>query len=205
MMIILMIYRNIVPFIMDVIIINTIIITIMIIIITLIIITIIIITLRSINSYTFILSQDKRDPLLLKIIRNISLWTFKQQEELENPELQYKYRGLWSPHIKLLIEILKDDDSSHDVQIEIFGCLANMTMYDLPATSNWKKLMRDYNLLNLFCKMLVPGMQLKCYVMMMLMMMMMIIIIIITMMMMMMEMMMSQRSCVIIITNDDND
>ena len=58
----------------------------------------------------------------------------------------------------LLIEILKDDDSSHDVQIEIFGCLANMTMYDLPATSNWKKLMRDYNLLNLFCKMLVPGM-----------------------------------------------
>jgi len=32
-----------------------------------------------------------------------------------------------------------------------------MTIYDLPATSNWKKLMRDYNLLNLFCKMLVPG------------------------------------------------
>jgi hypothetical protein len=53
-------------------------------------------------------------------------------------------------------------------------------MYDLPATSNWKKLMRDYNLLNLFCKMLVPGMYLKLMmtvvVMMMMMMMMSIMI-----------------------------
>lgn len=40
----------------------------------------------------------------------------------------------------------------------MFGCLANMTMHDLPASSNWSKMLRDYNLLNLFCKMLVPGM-----------------------------------------------
>jgi hypothetical protein len=40
----------------------------------------------------------------------------------------------------------------------VFGCLANMTVYDLPATSNWAKLLRDYGLLNTFCKMLVPGM-----------------------------------------------
>lgn len=40
----------------------------------------------------------------------------------------------------------------------MFGCLANMTIYDLPATSNWSKLLRDYGLLNTFCKMLVPGM-----------------------------------------------
>lgn len=33
-----------------------------------------------------------------------------------------------------------------------------MTIYDLPASSNWSKMLRDYNLLNLFCKMLVPGM-----------------------------------------------
>lgn len=125
---------------------------------------------------------DKRDPLLVKIVRNLSMWTFNQQEvctvvlcvysvcvlcvyraqpqhvdiqpaggmhcctvyvvcvcilchgvngmplhttairltitllrtiqhtlhykihttqELESPELQYKYRGLWSPHIKV--------------------------------------------------------------------------------------------------------
>lgn len=33
-----------------------------------------------------------------------------------------------------------------------------MTMYDLPATSNWSKLLREHGLLNTFCKMLVPGM-----------------------------------------------
>ena len=33
-----------------------------------------------------------------------------------------------------------------------------MTIYDLPASSNWSKLLREYSLLNLFCKMLVPGM-----------------------------------------------
>lgn len=33
-----------------------------------------------------------------------------------------------------------------------------MTVYDLPASSNWSKLVRDYGLVNLFCKMLVPGM-----------------------------------------------
>ena len=42
--------------------------------------------------------------------------------------------------------------------MQVFGCLANMTIYDLPASSNWSKLLRDYNLLNLFSKMLVPGM-----------------------------------------------
>lgn len=48
----------------------------------------------------------KIDPLLLKIIRNISLWSYNQQQELEYPEIHYKYRGLWSPHIKLLLETL---------------------------------------------------------------------------------------------------
>ena len=54
------------------------------------------------------------------------------------------------------MEILMEEDN-HDIQIEVFGCLANMTIYDLPASSNWKKLLREYNLINLFCKMLVPG------------------------------------------------
>ena len=33
-----------------------------------------------------------------------------------------------------------------------------MTIYDMPASSNWSKLLRDYGLVNLFCKLLVPGM-----------------------------------------------
>lgn len=61
---------------------------------------------------------DKRDPLLMKIIRNISLWTFNQQQEQESPELTYKYRGLWSPHIKILIEIMLEEDN-HDLIVEV--------------------------------------------------------------------------------------
>ena len=117
--------------------------------------------------------SDKRDPLLMKIIRNISLWTFNQQQvgrpaplsssssplppqELDAPELNYKYRALWTPHIKLLLEIMLESDN-HDLIIEIVGCLANMTVYDLPSTSNWSKLLREYNLMNYFTKLLVPG------------------------------------------------
>ena len=33
-----------------------------------------------------------------------------------------------------------------------------MTVFDLPASSNWSKLLREYDLVNLFCKMFVPGM-----------------------------------------------
>ena len=84
--------------------------------------------------------SDKRDPILLKVIRNISLWTFNQLQvysmrwsfmlrnnfirmitllkELESPELNYKFRGLWSPHVKTLLEILLDTDS-HDLLVEV--------------------------------------------------------------------------------------
>jgi len=102
-------------------------------------------------------AADKRDPLLMKIIRNISKWTFNEQQQLETPELQYKYRGLWSPHIKVLLEFLQDVED-HDLLIQVMGCLANMTIYDLPSTSNWAKLMKDYNLQNVFSRMLKPGM-----------------------------------------------
>jgi hypothetical protein len=145
---------------------------------------------------------DKRDPMLMKIIRNISLWTFQQQQvrlspclsvchslplthsgplillcssfvlfieidkrclfvaclqEMESPDLHYKLRGLWSPHIKVLLEVLLEE-SNHDLIIEIVGVMANMTIYDLPATATWSKLLRDYNLMSFFNKMLVPGM-----------------------------------------------
>jgi hypothetical protein len=42
--------------------------------------------------------------------------------------------------------------------MKVLGCLANMTIYDLPATSNWSKLVGDYKLLSLFSKFLSPGM-----------------------------------------------
>ena len=33
-----------------------------------------------------------------------------------------------------------------------------MTTYDLPSTSSWSKLLKDYGLLAIFARLLVPGM-----------------------------------------------
>lgn len=100
---------------------------------------------------------EKRDPLLMKIIRNISLWSYHVQEELgDQVETQYKFRGLWSPHIKTLLEIVMEENNQ-DIVVEVVGCLANMTVCDLPSTSTWSKLLRDYNLVAFLTKMLIPG------------------------------------------------
>ncbi|CAE7385495.1 KAP115 [Symbiodinium microadriaticum] len=98
-----------------------------------------------------------KDPLLMKIIRNISLWSFNSQQSLENADLQYKYRGLWSPHIKNICRLAVDADS-HDLLVEVLGTLANLTILDLPMNQGWSKLLGDYNIMSLITKLLVPGM-----------------------------------------------
>ncbi len=81
-------------------------------------------------------------------------------QETDSPELDYKYRGLWSPHLKQLMELTREaaKDASQDALVEIMGTLANMSIYDLPASSSWAKLVKEYGLLGLFSRMLVPGM-----------------------------------------------
>jgi len=61
------------------------------------------------------------------------------------------------PHLKSLIRMAQETDS-HDIVIEIFGILSNMTSLDLPANQTWEKFLREYNLLSLLSKFLVPGM-----------------------------------------------
>jgi hypothetical protein len=39
----------------------------------------------------------------------------------DSPETQYRYRGLWSPHIKVFLEILHEEDK-HDLLIEVRLC-----------------------------------------------------------------------------------
>jgi hypothetical protein len=102
-----------------------------------------------------------KDPLLMKIIRNLSQWSFNNQQSLDNPELQYKYRGLWSPHIKNLCKLLLeccDTTQQHDLLLEILGTLANLTPLDLPMNQGYAKIFTEYNLLNLLNKLLIPGM-----------------------------------------------
>ena len=102
------------------------------------------------------------DQGLLKIIRNLSYWTFCQQqgndEDDPGSNRALATRGLWSPHIKLLLELTAETSDQHDLLIELLGTLANMTPSDLPSNSSWPKLMRDFALVPLCSKLLVPGM-----------------------------------------------
>jgi len=99
----------------------------------------------------------ERDQGLMKIIRNVSYYTFMVQQQHEGRAEDYKYRGIWAPHFKLMLNVLTDTDN-HDTLIELLGTLANMTTYDVPANTSWSKLCREYNLISLFSKMLIPGM-----------------------------------------------
>jgi hypothetical protein len=104
----------------------------------------------------------ERDQGLLKILRNLSYWTFRLQElardtaDSDDP-VEYRYRGLWSPHFKLLLQHLTDVDD-HDALIELVGTLANMTSDDVPANTTWSRLVKEFNLVSLFSKLLIPGM-----------------------------------------------
>lgn len=65
------------------------------------------------------LADKRKDTLLLKIVRNISLWSLHQQQETDTPELDYKHRGLWSPHIKQIMEMLRENQDNQDILIEV--------------------------------------------------------------------------------------
>lgn len=58
------------------------------------------------------------------------------------------------------MELLREasQETSQDLLVEVLGTLANMTVYDLPASSTWAKLLKEHGLMSLFSRMLVPGM-----------------------------------------------
>lgn len=112
---------------------------------------------RGLNYLMDRLDANPHDLGLLKVVRNVSYWTFKQQLLLDSPDVQYNFRGLWSPHFKQLLELLTTSDS-HDVLVEVVGILANMTSFDVPANTSWARLLKDNALIPLFSKLLVPGM-----------------------------------------------
>lgn len=104
-----------------------------------------------------------KDGQLLKIIRNISHWTFTQQQTITSPE-QYSHRGLWTPHIKTLVRVALESYNNHDLLVELFGILSNLTSMDLPANQGWSKLLNmtaesksDLTLLDLIIKIFTSG------------------------------------------------
>lgn len=96
-----------------------------------------------------------RDPLLMKVIRNISLWSYTLQEDLVSDKT-YKYRGMWAPFVVPFIELCLNTDN-HDFSIEVLATLANMTPSDLPPKTSWERLVTDHSLIPFLNKLLVPG------------------------------------------------
>ncbi|GLE10646.1 hypothetical protein PINS_up022863 [Pythium insidiosum] len=91
----------------------------------------------------------------MKVIRNISQWTYTLQEDLVSDKM-YKYRGMWAPFVVPLLELLLGTEN-HDFAIEVLGTLANLTPSDLPAKASWDRLVADHNLVPFLQKLLVPG------------------------------------------------
>lgn len=101
--------------------------------------------------------ERTRDPLLMKVVRNLSLWTFNVVEDLADPDVEYLQRGLWSRHVTQILGFATDTES-HDLLVEVLGCLGNLTRHDLMRGATWKKYVDEFNLVGYLSKLLVPGM-----------------------------------------------
>ena len=56
--------------------------------------------------------ETKRDPLLMKVLRNVSNWTYNTQLEIvesgSNPVTHYQQRGMWGRFVDQLFGMLND-------------------------------------------------------------------------------------------------
>ena len=53
----------------------------------------------------------------LQVVRNIAQWTYATQLELNEPDAEYRQRGLWARHAEQLMRLALDTDS-HDLLVE---------------------------------------------------------------------------------------
>lgn len=80
--------------------------------------------------------QETNDPFLMKIIRNLSLYTCTVQTATPNGPSEYgNLRGVWSPHVKVLMKLAKSTDDQ-DLLVEILGTLGTSTTAAQDCTVN---------------------------------------------------------------------
>ncbi|CAN0447313.1 unnamed protein product, partial [Ectocarpus sp. 8 AP-2014] len=61
---------------------------------------------------------ETKDPLLMKVVRNISMWTFRSQEAMDSPEKEYRERALWDPLVEPLLDLATETES-HELLVEV--------------------------------------------------------------------------------------
>eukprot|EP00617_Octactis_speculum_P004604 CAMPEP_0185777364 /NCGR_PEP_ID=MMETSP1174-20130828/89186_1 /TAXON_ID=35687 /ORGANISM="Dictyocha speculum, Strain CCMP1381" /LENGTH=723 /DNA_ID=CAMNT_0028465709 /DNA_START=106 /DNA_END=2274 /DNA_ORIENTATION=+ len=97
------------------------------------------------------------DPILMKVIRNISEWTYSLQEEMTDPK-NYPHRGMWGRFIDKILEVMIEGKGDRDLLVEVLGCLCNLTPLDLHRGKKWSRCMEEYDLLSFLSRLLVPHM-----------------------------------------------
>lgn len=122
-------------------------------------------------------SNADLDPLLLRLLRNLALGTFRRQESDQvltqaptdstqstdndrDKDIKVRSKAVWAPHVKQLVQLAvqlgskPDDSKSSDCLVEVLGCLGCLTVRDLPTSVSWARLLRDHGLLGLLVKLL---------------------------------------------------
>lgn len=104
------------------------------------------------------------DILLLKIVRNLSVYTSRLSYDnyrglacLESKELLDRTNIQWDDHIHLLVKICLLKESEHDALVELIGILSNI-MYWKDLKNNWTMIINQYSFLDFLKKFLVLGM-----------------------------------------------
>ncbi|KAJ1451613.1 kinesin-associated protein-domain-containing protein [Pelagophyceae sp. CCMP2097] len=113
--------------------------------------------------------ERTRDALLMKVVRNVSLWTHDEHDMLafDGPrgpldeeqmhQAHYAQRGLWARPVGQILAMAVETDS-HDLLVETLGTLGNLSKDDLLHGATWGKYMEEFNLAGFLSKLLVPGM-----------------------------------------------
>lgn len=60
--------------------------------------------------------------------------------------------------MKSIMEMLTERDLHHDLLVEVLGIVANLTPSDLPTNQSWARYIKEYELITLLNKLLIPGM-----------------------------------------------
>ncbi|CCI45460.1 unnamed protein product [Albugo candida] len=92
------------------------------------------------------------DPLLVKVVRNISQWTYRSQEDTTCTQ-----KGTWASLIVPLIEFAISQQEKHDFLVEMIAIFANVTPDDIAPTCSWDQLILHHSLVPFITKLLVPG------------------------------------------------
>ena len=101
---------------------------------------------------------ETNDVLLLKVLRNISVFTASIQSNEKQADFNYSSLKCWIEHSMKIVAICLDFNSPNkDTILELVSILANLSDQDLPEHLTWCDILAQYPFLHFVESLLVPG------------------------------------------------